>query len=196
MINQINRFGISPVVLCAVLVASGFVSFSLANRAEAQVAVRGETVYTMAGRPIKDGVVVVKKGKITAIGNAGDVKIPDGFKVLKAKVVTPGLIDARTTVGLSGILNYDHDQDQLERSEPIQPELRAVDAYNPDEPLIEWVRSFGVTTMHTGHAPGELVSGQTMIVKTVGKTTEAAQMVPARAVAVTLSSARSQGRLQ
>jgi hypothetical protein len=48
----------------------------------------------------------------------------------------------------------------------MQPELRAVDAYNAEERLVEWVREFGVTTMHTGHGPGALISGQTMVVKT------------------------------
>ena len=38
----------------------------------------------------------------------------------------------------------------------MQPELRAIDAYNPRERLVEWVRGFGVTTMHTGHGPGAL----------------------------------------
>jgi imidazolonepropionase-like amidohydrolase len=153
----------------------------------AQVAVRGKTVYTMAGRPIQDAVVVIKEGKITAVGKASEINIPDGYEVLAAEVVTPGLIDAHSVVGLTGILNYDHDQDQLERSSSMQPQLRAIDAYNAKEELIDWVRSFGVTTLHTGHAPGELISGQTFIVKTTGQTVEAATIVPARAVAVTLS---------
>ena len=85
-----------------------------ANVAHAQIAVRGETVYTMAGSPIKDGVVVVQGGKIIAVGPAATTPIPPGMKVLTARVVTPGLIDAHSTVGLSGILNIKHDQDQLE----------------------------------------------------------------------------------
>src|SRR5207237_6083463 len=116
---------------------------------------------TMAGTPIDDGMVVIQDGKITAIGQANQIAVPQGFRVLEAKVVTPGLIDAHSTVGFSGILNHPHDQDQLERSAPIQPELRAIDAYNAGEDLIEWIRSFGVTTVHAGHAPGELMSGQT-----------------------------------
>ncbi|HEV2130603.1 MAG TPA: amidohydrolase family protein, partial [Longimicrobiaceae bacterium] len=85
-----------------------------------------------------------------------------------ARVVTPGLIDARTVVGLAGYLNQPHDQDQLDRSNPIQPELRAIDAYNAEEELVGWLQGFGVTALHTGHAPGALVSGQTMVVKTRG----------------------------
>src|SRR5690606_37594402 len=68
------------------------------------------------------------------------------------------------------IYNYSHDQDQLEKSDPIQPELRAFDAYNMREKLIDYLLSLGVTTMNTGHGPGALASGQTMVVKTYGET--------------------------
>lgn len=162
-------------------------ALALVSSASAQVAVRGETVYTMAGKPIKDAIVVIENGKIAAIGKADDVRVPEGFKVLRAKVVTPGLIDAHSVVGLAGILNQSQDQDQLERSDAVQPQLRAIDAYNAGDELIAWVRSFGVTTLHSGHAPGELVSGQTLIAKTVGNTAEAATIVDARAVAATIS---------
>jgi imidazolonepropionase-like amidohydrolase len=150
------------------------------------VAVRGETVYTMAGAPLKDAVVIVRGGRIERVGPASEVQVPAGMRVLSAKVVTPGLVDAHTVVGLSGYLNQAHDQDQIERSAPVQPELRAVDAYDPEERLVEWVRRFGVTTMHTGHGPGALISGQTMVVKTRGATVEAATVVPAAMVAATL----------
>lgn len=167
---------------------SAFASLTFTSQLIAQVAIHGETVYTMAGDPIQQGVVVVRDGKISAIGRANEIKVPEECRLLKAKVVTPGLVDAHTSVGLSGMFNQDHDQDQFDRSEPIQPELRAIDAYNSQEELIGWVRSFGVTTIHTGHAPGELISGQTMIVKTTGTTVEEAAIVEARAVAATLSS--------
>ena len=107
--------------------------------------------------------------------------------MLEAAVVTPGLIDAHATVGFSGILNQPHDQDQLEHSTAIQPELRAIDAYNAQDDLIEWIRGFGITTIHTGHAPGELISGQTLIVKTTGNTVADALVRDAHAVAATLS---------
>ena len=97
-----------------------------------------------------------------------------------------GLIDAHSVVGLAGILNYDHDQDQLDTSDPIQPELRAIDAYNAREKLVEWVRSFGVTTLHTGHGPGAVISGQTMLVKTRGETVEEALVDSVATVAATL----------
>lgn len=161
--------------------------------ASAQVAVRGKKVYTMAGPVVEDGIVIIRNGKISALGKAADIAVPDGFKVLEAAVVTPGLIDAHSVVGLAGYFNHDHDQDQLERSSPIQPELRAIDSYNTREPLIEWVRGYGVTTLHTGHAPGELVSGQTMIVKTRGNTVADAVLVPTAGIAMTLGPSSTRG---
>ena len=150
------------------------------------IAVRGETVHTMAGEPISDGVVLIEDGKIAAVGPAADVAIPSGVRVLEAKVVVPGLIDAHSVVGLAGYLNQDHDQDQLEESAPLQPELRAIDAYNAREALVEWVRKLGVTTIHTGHGPGALISGQTLIAKTRGETVDEAVVVPTAMVAATL----------
>jgi imidazolonepropionase-like amidohydrolase len=168
-----------------VLAALGCLAL-VTSSAQAQLAVRGKVVHTMAGPPITDGVVVIQDGKISAIGVASQIAVPQGFRTIEAAVVTPGLIDAHSTVGFSGILNQPHDQDQLEHSSPVQPELRAIDGYNAQEDLIEWVRSFGVTTIHTGHAPGELISGQTLIAKTTGRTAADAVIVDARAVAATL----------
>lgn len=150
------------------------------------VAVYGDTVYTMTGPPIEKGVVLIEAGKIKLVGSALDIPVPPEARVLRGKVVTPGLVDAHTTVGLTGYLNQDQDQDQLDQTEPIQPELRAIDSYNPRERLIEWIRGFGVTTIHTGHAPGALVSGQTMIAKTVGESVDDATITPQAMVAVTL----------
>lgn len=150
------------------------------------IAVRGETVHTMAGPSIADGVVIIEGGKIQRVGPAASTPIPAGMRVLRARVVTPGLVDAHSTVGLSGALNQAHDQDQVERSAPIQPELRAIDAYNAKDPLVEWIRSFGVTTIHTGHGPGALISGQTMVARTTGTNVEADTVKPALMVAASL----------
>jgi imidazolonepropionase-like amidohydrolase len=160
-----------------------------------QLAIHGDTVYTMNGPPIKNGVVLIAGGRIQQVGPADQVAIPQGMTTLTAKVVTPGLIDAHSVVGLTGYLNQEQDQDQLDLNEPLQPELRAIDAYNPQERLIDWVRGFGVTTLHTGHAPGAVISGQTLIVKTAGQTVEEAVMVPTAMVAVTLGDdARAKGK--
>lgn len=149
-------------------------------------AVLGETVVTIGGAPIVNGAVLVRDGKIERVGPAAELAIPVDIPILRAKVVTPGLIDAHATVGLSGLLNIPHDQDQLEKSAPMQPELRALDAFNPRDELVAWLRGFGITTVHTGHGPGALISGQTMVVKTHGRTVEADVVKPLAMVAVTL----------
>ncbi len=168
----------------AALLAAGCVAADMAGGET--IAIRGNTIHTMAGAAITDGVVVVDDGKIVAVGPAAAVAVPDGVRTLRADVVTPGLIDAHCVIGLAGYLNQDHDQDQLDATEPIQPELRAIDAFNSRERLVEWVRGFGVTTLHTGHAPAALVSGQTMVVKTAG---DSPILRPTAMVAVTLGDA-------
>jgi imidazolonepropionase-like amidohydrolase len=181
------------ITLCLLLFT---VHFLLLN-VPAQIAVRGETVHTMAGEPLTNGVILISaNGKIEAVGAASQVTIPANYRVISAKIVTPGLIDAHTVIGLNGYLNQPHDQMALDASAPMQPELRAIDAYNPEEKLIEWVRGLGVTTLHTGHQPSALVSGQTMIVKTAGRTVEEATLVPTAMIAVTIgdSALAGQGR--
>lgn len=150
------------------------------------IAVRAGKLYTAPGEMIEDGVVVIVGGKIAAVGPADSTDIPDGMLILDSAVATPGLIDARTTVGLSGYLNQPNDQDQLERSAAIQPELRAIDAYNPLERLVTWQREHGVTTLHTGHGPGEIISGQMLIAKSAGDTIDEAVVRPYSALAATL----------
>jgi imidazolonepropionase-like amidohydrolase len=154
------------------------------------LAVRGERILPVSAPPIDDGVILVENGRIRAIGPASAVAIPPGTELLEAEVVTPGFVDVHTVVGLAGIYNSDRgqvqDQDQLEKSDPVQPELRAVDAYDPVEPLVHWVRSFGVTTLHTGHGPGAVISGQTMVAKTRGERVEEVTLIPSAAVAATL----------
>ena len=183
-----KRLGTSLALALLVALAGG--------PAVAQVAVRAETLHTVSGPPIQNAVVIAgADGKIEWVGPAADANIPDGARVLEAAVVTPGLVDPHSVVGLSGALNSNvgpvRDQDQLERSSPIQPDLRAIDAYDANETLVEWVRSYGVTTLHTGHGPGALISGQTMIAKTRGRNVEQATLVPARMLAATLGNAVS-----
>lgn len=154
------------------------------------VAIFGDTIYTMAGDPVTDGVVLVRDGKIDRVGKRGRVRLPDGVVILEAAVVTPGFVDAHSTVGLSGVYGgragQVRDQDQLDTTDPVQPQLDPVDAYNTSDPLVDWVRRYGVTTIHTGHGPGAVISGRTMIVKTTGDVVEEALVETDTAIAVTL----------
>ncbi|MGM0631557.1 MAG: amidohydrolase family protein [Pseudomonadota bacterium] len=176
-----NRLRMLTRALLAFLMAAP--AFALAA---GDLVIRADQLMTGTGETLVDGVVVIEDGRISAVGPAGSVRIPDGIPVRHAAVATPGLVDGRSVVGLAGALNQTNDQDQLERSAAIQPELRAIDAYNPRETLVEWLRQHGVTTVHTGHGPGEVISGQTLIAKTRGETVDNAVFVPFAAVAATL----------
>lgn len=157
------------------------------------IAVRAGVLHTGVGKSYSPGIVVIRGGKIAAVGAADEITIPAGMTVLEAAFATPGLVDARSVVGLSGAMNQPHDQDQLERSAAVQPELRAIDAYNPRELLVDWLREHGVTTIHTGHGPGEVVSGQTLIAKTTGGTVDEAVVRSVFALAATLGEQAAQG---
>ncbi|MEX2435908.1 MAG: amidohydrolase family protein, partial [Balneolaceae bacterium] len=171
------------------LIVTLFITGSFVSQSGAQnIAVKGETVFTAAGEEINDGVVLIRDGLIERVGSARQVRIPDGYEIFEGRYVTPGLIDARSVVGLAGIYNIDDDQDQLETSSAIQPDLRAIDAYNPLEDLVKFLQTMGVTTLHTGHGPGAVISGQTMIVKTAGNTLEESLVDSVTALAITLGS--------
>jgi imidazolonepropionase-like amidohydrolase len=157
------------------------------NTLTAQIAIKAETLYTVTGGTLHNAVVLVKNKTIEQVGT--DVKIPAGYKVYEAKAVTPGLVDARSEVGFSGPLNTPADQDQLDKSAPIQPDLRAIDAYNTDDKLVEYLRNNGVTTLHTGHGVGALVSGQTMVVKTKPGMIDQVTLLPLSMLAMTIGPA-------
>ena len=160
----------------------------------APVRINAKLIRTMApAGDITDGAIIIENGKITGVGKAATLPTPANATIIEANIAVPGLIDGRSTVGLSGLLNTKADSDQLERSAPIQPELRAIDAFNPSDPLVEFVRTLGVTTIHTGHAPGELVSGQTLIAKTSGGTVADCVIIPVAMISVTLGPSAHKG---
>jgi imidazolonepropionase-like amidohydrolase len=163
------------------------------NVAAQNIAVLAETVHVGNGQSHSPGVVLVENGIISAVGAADAIAVPAGLERIEVAVATPGLIDGRSVVGLAGAKNQPHDQDQLERSEAMQPELRAIDAYNPRERLVTWLREHGITTIHTGHGPGEIISGQTLIAKTTGGTVNEAVLQPVFALSATLGDASTQG---
>lgn len=150
------------------------------------LAIRAERLHTVSGPVIQDGVVLIRRGRIAEVGPAASVKIPSGVPVRRAKVAVPGLIDAHATAGFSGLLNQPHDQEVVEKSAPAQPELRAVDGYNPKDPLVGWLRDHGITTLHTGPGPLALITGQTLVVRTIGDTLDQAVLRPEAMVAATL----------
>jgi len=138
----------------------------------ARFAILAGRIHTVSNGTIDNGVVLVEDGKIKAAGPAFDVKVPDGWPVLTAAVVTPGLIDAHTVVGLSGAANVGADQDQDEISDPNQADLRVLDSFNPREPLLAFLCREGVTVVHAVPGRANVIAGQTGIFRTSGRTAE------------------------
>ncbi|RLS40602.1 MAG: amidohydrolase [Planctomycetota bacterium] len=121
---------------------------------------------------IINAVVVVNQGKIEAVGPASQVPVPPGIPVITAAEVTPGLIDAHGCGGISGGLNVPADQDQDEGTDPNQAEIRVLDAFNPDDGLLEFLRRQGVTVVHTTPGRKNAIAGQSAIFRTHGRTAE------------------------
>ncbi|HZV07359.1 MAG TPA: amidohydrolase family protein [Gemmataceae bacterium] len=138
----------------------------------ASFAILAGRIDPVATKSISNGVILVENGKIKALGSAFDVKVPDGWPVLTAAVVTPGLIDAHTVVGISGAANVAADQDQDEMSDPNQADLRVMDSFNPREPLLEFLCREGVTVVHAVPGRANVIAGQTGIFRTSGRTAE------------------------
>lgn len=135
-----------------------------------KIAIVADKLYTMSseaqGRP---GVVLIENGKIAAV-RAGS-KAPDGYTVMHAVYVTPGLIDAKTTAGISGAYNIPADQDQDEQTDPDTADVRALDSFNPREMLLQYINTYGVTTVQSAPGITNPIAGQAGIFKTVGPKT-------------------------
>lgn len=129
-------------------------------------------IHTAAHGTINDGAILVENGVLRYVGRRDQFRHPENAAVLTAREVTPGLIDAHTVVGLSGKLNIPADQDQDEVSDPNQAELRVFDSFNPNEPLLQFLREQGVTIVHAYPGRANVLAGQTGIFRTYGSTAE------------------------
>jgi imidazolonepropionase-like amidohydrolase len=129
-------------------------------------------IHPVAAPAIVDGAILIEDGKIRYVGPRAQFKYPSGTPVLTAREVTPGLIDAHTVVGLTGKLNIPADQDQDEMSDPNQADLRVLDSFNPNEPLLQFLRENGVTVVHAVPGRANVIAGQTGIFRTHGRTAE------------------------
>jgi imidazolonepropionase-like amidohydrolase len=142
------------------------------NGSARRLAILAGRIHTVSHGTILDGVILIEDGKIAAVGPRDKVELPKDIPILTTAVVTPGLIDCHTSVGISGGANVTADQDQDEKSDPNQADLRVLDAFNPDEGLLEFIRREGVTTIHAVPGRTNVIAGQTGIFRTAGRTAE------------------------
>ena len=118
----------------------------------AQLALTHALVMTASRGNIDNGSVLIRNSTIQEIGT--NVGIPRDAEVwdLKGKVVIPGMIDAHTHLGLrqDGVGADQSDEDEVDN--PVVPQIRAIDAINPEDIGFSDALKAGVTTV--GIMPG------------------------------------------
>ena len=144
------------VAVCSLVSLWGACNTGLCNDT---LAIVGAKIITLAGDPIEKGTIIVRDGKIEAVG--ADIKVPLEAKVLdvSGQVVMPGFIDPHTSEGM-GQAN--------ERNENV-PFLSVVDGIDPVMEFFEECRRSGVTTAAIVPGNSTLIGGQGVVLKTSGQ---------------------------
>lgn len=130
--------------------------------------IKGGLVKTMAGKDIPNGEVLVDGGKIKQVGK--NIKCPKDTKVIDATgcIVTPGIIDAHTHIGLLESTMRWEGSDVNERAKPVTPNMQAIDGINPaDEGFLE-ARNAGITSVCVAPGSANVIGGYACAIKTVG----------------------------
>jgi imidazolonepropionase-like amidohydrolase len=133
------------------------------------IALVAEHLYTMdAGTQGGPGMVLIRDGKIDDVRQGTNLQAPAGFQVIRGAYITPGLIDADTTTGVSGAYNIPADQDQDESTDPNTADVNVRDSLNPEDLLYQYVNTFGVTTLQVAPGRTNPIAGRAGIFKTAG----------------------------
>jgi imidazolonepropionase-like amidohydrolase len=137
-----------------------------------RLAIVGGRVIPVAGAPVEDGVVLVNDGRIEAVGR--DVRVPDGAERVDAagKVVLPGLVDAHTHLGVHEEAEGWAGQDTNEMTDPVTPQIRALDAINPGDLGFADAMAGGVLTVNVNPGSGNPIGGQAAAVRSAGRTVD------------------------
>jgi imidazolonepropionase-like amidohydrolase len=156
--------------------------------------IRNVTVVPVSGPRIERGAVVIRDGKIEAVGAAAAGQPGDSVIDAAGLFVYPGLIDAGTRLGLTEIGSVPGGEDQQELGD-FNPQDAALTAVNPGTELIPVTRSNGVTTAIT--APrGGLVSGQAAVIDLAGWTPQEMAVRAPAAMVMTYPRAGGGGRFR
>ncbi|MEO7674144.1 MAG: amidohydrolase family protein [Pyrinomonadaceae bacterium] len=125
---------------------------------ESSIAFINARIIPISGQPIKQGILLVRNGKIIAVGDARTVKLSSDVQTvdLGGKVVMPGLVDSHSHVG---------DGSGGDGSAPIQPDVRLLDGINARAASLQRAQAGGITTVNVMPGSGHLDSGQTLYLK-------------------------------
>ncbi|MEW6209147.1 MAG: amidohydrolase family protein [Acidobacteriota bacterium] len=124
----------------------------------------GAQIITITGPVIDNGVLVIHRGKIVAVGREGQTPIPQDAQRhdSRGRVIMPGLIDTHSHIGGGS---------GADASSPIQPDVRILDSFNPRDTSLRRAVAGGITTVNVMPGSGHLLSGQTLYLKLRNKFT-------------------------
>lgn len=130
--------------------------------------IKGGLVKPIAGEDIPDGQVLIDGGKIVAVGK--DLDVPEGTEVYEAAgcIVTPGLVDAHTHIGLDEEAIRWEGADYNEMSDPVTPDMRGIDGINPQDEAFRLALQGGVTAAVTGPGSANVLGGTFVAIKLYG----------------------------
>jgi len=131
------------------------------------VAITGGRVYTVSGAPIENGTVLIRNGRIAEIG--ANVAVPADAQRIDAsgKIVTPGLINSATELGLVDISQERQTRDMSARgTNAIAAAFTVWEGFNPANVYLAPARNEGITTVVIAPTGG-LVSGQAAVLDLV-----------------------------
>lgn len=150
--------------------------------------IKNASLFTMAEINGELGYITIDNGKIVDVrlgeftGNAEGITIIDA----KGLIVMPGIVDPHCHIGMmESTIGWAGD-DVNEITNPITPELRAIDGVKPHDEYFKIAREAGVTTVCTGPGSANVIGGTFTALKTVGKTMEDMVIVPELAMKMAL----------
>ncbi|HDZ22666.1 hypothetical protein LCGC14_0303870 [marine sediment metagenome] len=129
------------------------------------IALTNAKIETVTKGTIARGTIVIRSGKIAAVGKSAVV--PKGARTIncRGRLVTPGLIDAHSHAGLMED-GFPGDGDTNETSDPITPHMLALDAFKPSDVALTEAALAGVTTIFVTPGSGNLMGGIGAVLKT------------------------------
>lgn len=132
------------------------------------LAITNATGFKGDGTKLENVTILVKEGKIVEVGP--QVSVPEGYEVVdaKGKIITPGLIDVHTHLGVHEEGVGSEGRDFNETSSASTPQIRALDGINPEETGFDDARRFGVTTVQIMPGSANVIGGEMLVLKTVG----------------------------
>ena len=138
-----------------------------ANR---MILLKNGRIYPIS-QPAFQGDVLIRDGKIAALGK--NIEASDAtFIDASGCTITPGFIDAHCHIGMWEDGMGDEGADGNETSDPITPQMRAIDGLNPFDPCFHEACAAGITTVVTGPGSANVIGGQFAALKTHGTSVE------------------------